>query len=379
MQIEKLPNPSVKSPFNLSQTTTPISLAHVFWGSEKDFSGEYLFIAHFISVPNVIYEENINCRKAIDGFYEENRLEIYDHYFKMRPLKPESQSELDDIYFFLYDDLLIHFDTNNSLVKFFFRKTDVCKVNTIIQSLEKFKTQKKGRSKSEMFLLITEGFRLVTKPFLFPKSKLNINENYNDDFRETHELITKRLSQNNSKGLILLHGKPGTGKTSYIRYLSSIIKKKFLFVQPNARRELGDAEMLEIFQNHKNSVVVIEDAENILAKREKGELRFDSAVHHLLNFTDGLLSDALHIQIICSFNTDISNIDPALLRKGRLIAKYEFKELELEKAQRLSDKLGFKTKLLKPVPLTNIYNCQGKDYEEKKKMNPIGFVRQSEN
>jgi hypothetical protein len=29
------------------------------------------------------------------------------------------------------------------------------------------------------------------------------------------------------------------------------------------------------------------------------------------------------------------------MRKGRLIAKYEFKELEVEKAQQLSNKLGF--------------------------------------
>jgi len=57
----------------------------------------------------------------------------------------------------------------------------------------------------------------------------------------------------------------------------------------------------------------------------------------LLNISDGLLYDCLNIQIICSFNIDIIKVDSALLRKGRLIAKYEFKELEVAKAQALSD------------------------------------------
>jgi ATP-dependent 26S proteasome regulatory subunit len=93
----------------------------------------------------------------------------------------------------------------------------------------------------------------------------------------------------------------------------------------------------------------------------------------LLNISDGLLADSLNVQIICSFNTDISKIDGALMRKGRLIAKYEFKELEIEKAQKLSNKLGFKTQLTEPMSLTAIYNQEDKDFQEAQKGRPIGF------
>jgi hypothetical protein len=79
----------------------------------------------------------------------------------------------------------------------------------------------------------------------------------------------------------------------------------------------------------------------------------------------------LNIQIICSFNTDLSRVDEALLRKGRLIAKYEFKALETAKAQQLSDQLGFQTKIIKPTILTDIYNQNENDFQQKKQ--GIGF------
>ena len=99
----------------------------------------------------------------------------------------------------------------------------------------------------------------------------------------------------------------------------------------------------------------------------------DSPVSALLNISDGLLSDCLNIQVICSFNTDISKIDNALMRKGRLIAKYEFKELDLAKAQALSTKLGFNTTINSSMTLTDIYNQEEMDFQQGKKVNTIGF------
>jgi len=61
------------------------------------------------------------------------------------------------------------------------------------------------------------------------------------------------------------------------------------------------------------------------------------------------------------------------MRKGRLIAKYEFKELETEKAQKLSRKLGFDVVINSPMTLTEIYNQEEKDFRQVKRMNPIGF------
>lgn len=121
--------------------------------------------------------------------------------------------------------------------------------------------------------------------------------------------------------------------------------------------------------NHPNSIFIIEDAENIIIDREQNGA---SPVSTLLNISDGLLSDCLNIQIICSFNTDLSRVDSALLRKGRLIAKYEFKELETQKAQKLSDKLGFQTEINKPMTLTEIYNQTEMSFQTERRKT-VGF------
>ena len=67
---------------------------------------------------------------------------------------------------------------------------------------------------------------------------------------------------------------------------------------------------------HKNSVLVIEDAERVISDRQGHGS--SAGVSNILNLTDGILGDCLNIQIIATFNMARERIDSALLRKGRL-------------------------------------------------------------
>jgi hypothetical protein len=84
--------------------------------------------------------------------------------------------------------------------------------------------------------------------------------------------------------------------------------------------------------------------------------------------TDGLLSDDLGMKFICTFNEDMKNIDPALLRKGRLVSKYEFKALSVDKAIKLLQERGIDSPQVdKPLTLAEIYHYEDEGYELSKK------------
>ncbi|MBK6840071.1 MAG: hypothetical protein IPG90_18790 [Bacteroidetes bacterium] len=82
----------------------------------------------------------------------------------------------------------------------------------------------------------------------------------------------------------------------------------------------------------------------------------------MLNLGDGLLSDCLKIQVICTFNAPLTRIDPALLRKGRIIANYEFKALETSKANRLIASTGRTKSYTHPVSLAEIFHSDEEDF-----------------
>lgn len=325
-----------------------------------------LFLLYFKSIPNSVVLEKIDCEKAFNHFIEKFGKEIKENFYKKGNFENENKLKIIENYTVL-DGMIIVFFVEKQMIYFLFIEKQTNKIQSIIDEIAKFKKREK-KQPQEINLIINTSQGIEITPLKITKPKLKTEDNYNDDFTELHQIIYKRLSKRNNKGLVLLHGKPGTGKTTYIRYLISTIKKTIIFLPPNMANAMTNPDLLSILINNPNSILVIEDAENIILDRNQNN---SSSVSSLLNISDGLLSDCLNIQIICSFNTDISKIDSALMRKGRLIAKYEFKELEIQKAQQLSNKLGFQSEIQKPTILTDIYNQEENDFKEMK--NRIGF------
>lgn len=167
---------------------------------------------------------------------------------------------------------------------------------------------------------------------------IDISELYNEDFLEVDDVISTFMGKQES-GIVLLHGEPGTGKTTYIKHLiCKFTDREFIFVQNDFVSDLLKPTFIAFLLQNKNAVLVIEDAEKVVVPRDHSSE--SSVVSTILQLTDGLFSDFLNIKIICTFNTDIDRIDKALLRKGRMVAKYSFAALSPEKTAALAKKLG---------------------------------------
>lgn len=212
-------------------------------------------------------------------------------------------------------------------------------------------------------------------------TNLDLELNYGKEFLDIDKKIKDRLVEK-PNGLFMFHGLPGTGKTTYIKYLASQVKRDFIYI-PTSMIEFftSDPNCLHTLIQKPNSVIILEDAEKAILKR-LGDGMDSSAVSSLLNLSDGILSDILKTSVIVTYNCPKQDVDDALKRKGRLQIDYEFSALSIENAKKLAKHLKYPKKLIeekieKPLTLNEIYNLE-KDvefYNETKKQEPkrIGF------
>jgi len=167
--------------------------------------------------------------------------------------------------------------------------------------------------------------------------------------------------------LMILHGPPGCGKSSLLKYLSSITDKKVIFIPPTMLSVLSQPDFCDFMMKQQNSILILEDAEMILSSER------NAATNTLLNITDGLLADSYKVKIICTLNSDLKEIDEALMRKGRLYLEYKVNKLSKDDAQRLVDHLELNVAVKDEMSLAEIFNDEENTQEDSFKERSIGF------
>jgi energy-coupling factor transporter ATP-binding protein EcfA2 len=237
--------------------------------------------------------------------------------------------------------------------------------------LGKLKDFQLAISKSNIQLVRSEMGHLDTEEYDLPVPEFDLELNYGKDFVKLHDLIIKRLNTPGDKGIIILYGEHGTGKTTYIKSLTKLVTDKdILFIPPSMAEMLSEPSIIPFLMDHRNSILIIEDSEQVIGDR-RGKVS-SAGVSNILNLTDGILGDCLNIQVIATCNIPRERIDPALLRKGRLICEHRFDKLKLLETNNLLLHLNKGVTSKVPLTLADIYNIDTETYRDLDS-DPIGF------
>ena len=218
----------------------------------------------------------------------------------------------------------------------------------------------------------TKAVTLSVETILKPEA---FDLHYGSGSTEWHQNYVEQL-RNRANGLSIFEGKPGTGKTFYLRHLIGQLKEshRFYFIPTSMMGVLSRPDFIgfwadeRTFHSDKKFVVILEDSDAALMTRGSDNREQVSA---LLNLSDGMLGDFLRLQIICTINCSAADIDPALLRPGRLISHRVFGRLDYTQAARLAESLGRKLPQTRDYSLAEVFAGHGTDETARPR---IGFA-----
>jgi hypothetical protein len=269
-----------------------------------------------------------------------------------------------DLEFFKFSD--IH-HTKNVEISFYHHEKNKKRVEDILHFL--FKEIFKKPKKENNFYMIAQGPEgLYNQRATFKPTTIK-----NNDFEKyygkgfPHEKMLEFVIDDDTDNLMIIHGPPGTGKSEYLKHLFEKCEKDIIYVPPSMLAMISTPGFITYMIENKNSLIVIEDAEEILSENR------NAATQNLLGMCSGLLKDVLEIKCICTINCDIGKIDPALLRKGRLHFEHLFRKLTIEEGRELAKFVGVDVDINEDITLSEIFNNAPTSVKDSFETRKIGF------
>jgi hypothetical protein len=197
---------------------------------------------------------------------------------------------------------------------------------------------------------------------------------YGQEFNDWNVKFLMRLRQKRT-GVTILRGEPGTGKTTYLRYLTHKLRRshRFYYLPLSVYPILAAPAAVEFWMEQDEEfkkfkkIVILEDAESLLMQRATDN---QEHVSNLLNISDGFLGEMLKLHIICTINCPLDKIDPAITRPGRLLAMREFVRLSPAQANELAAARNLSINPQDDYSLAELYN---RHFEPRANPNVLGF------
>lgn len=208
----------------------------------------------------------------------------------------------------------------------------------------------KTMTDAALYWYYREGANLKDMRLEVPKPKPIYDEFY-PWIKPGVDQFIENFMKSESNCLILL-GDPGTGKTSFIRYLAH---KESLKIMTTFDEDImmSDEFFIQFVTSHSIDTMILEDADLLLLPRESHENRIMSK---LLNMTDGLIKLPNKKLIFTANLRNVNQIDPALIRPGRCFDILNFRGFTRQEAINAMEAAGIDGDARNDMTLADIFN-----------------------
>ncbi|MFN5325022.1 MAG: AAA family ATPase [Bacteroidota bacterium] len=271
-------------------------------------------------------------------------------------------------YMFLTPTLMASWNNFNTVFELYHDnavdKADFEKAEQIVKEHFHYGT---GPGVVSLFIQDAGGLRIIEKEMHLDVPDIDLY--FNESLTVADKQIMDILSDENKKGVLLLHGGKGTGKTSYLRSIISRTDKKVVLIPADMIFGLGGPSLLPHFMSLPDSIIILEDVDQLLAERQGMGNDF---VMNLADFCDGLFSDCVRLKFVLTFSSPLAQIDQSIVRHGRTLYRYEFESLSADRCNKLFEKLGKSITADKAMTLAEVFE-QAMQGEAKKEKKRIGF------
>lgn len=371
-QIDELINNPI---FILGMIAGSVTIITLLWGKISNIFGKFFeryFITEveidnrnimFLHVDEILKSQNISNKlrrvsiSSPDRKKIETTIKNSSHFYKFIGFRLVRVSRT-------FDDKLRITDFNgksNPLDTYSFRiygfrnNKDVI-INVLKEVKEKF--DKQNKNTRWLYMPSSSGDYFITASKLTHKNMNTIfseNDNIEKAFTDVQKFMSSEKWYNDrnipwNKGY-LLYGKPGTGKTSFIKALATHLDMDIYYIHLSAK-SLNDEKLMSLLTSEitsDNCIVVMEDVDAALSTSKRVTNTLDESVMEknpslildssedekndnfgvtlsgILNAIDGIAT--AHGRILIMTTNHPEKLDPALIRPGRIDYKLELNEL----------------------------------------------------
>ena len=224
-----------------------------------------------------------------------------------------------------------HYESSHTGIAIVLSSGNIQQTNEYILEIENvLSAYKKKKNVVSYTILQNDNTEILNETFYQDSIDVDFNPIATPFIEDVDTYIENFL--NSKAPVLILQGEPGTGKTTFVKYLLQTMQGKTLKKRDDFKAMysfdenifyLSDFYKRIIYDDY--DVLVLEDINQVLHKNQDSESL--NPINKFLSITDGLISK--YKKIIITTNIESKHhINPALLRPGRCYDVIPFRKLE---------------------------------------------------